>query len=259
MSEGSLPAGLYLPVEPTLGTAKTDASLKSGQDGFPYGFPRASTAGDDCWSWCRHKVCHPLPALTADAGSELASPSSEGTRLEITEQLPGKAVTLIARCACFGESVGAIRRRKDDNVIDDSFSSDEDNESSSNSSRTVNAAFPTPMFVPKPSALRARTIRGPAPGADDEQTRHGHDVTRSGQRSFRDTLDNPFGYPDSVLEESASCSICIYWIYSINNRLKLPEEAGLDHDDSCRLDQPIVNVSSNKSLRRRIQALTETP
>ncbi|KAG8247549.1 hypothetical protein J6590_058583 [Homalodisca vitripennis] len=64
----------------------------------------------------------------------------------------------------------------------------------------VKAASPTPMFVPKPSALRAHTTRGPAPDADDEHTRHGHDVTRSGQRSFRDTLDNPFGYPDSVLD-----------------------------------------------------------
>ncbi|KAG8300725.1 hypothetical protein J6590_070265 [Homalodisca vitripennis] len=49
------------------------------------------------------------------------------------------------------------------------------------------------MFVPKPKALRAHTTRGPAPGADDEQTRREHDVTRSGQKSFRDTLENPFG------------------------------------------------------------------
>ncbi|KAG8311338.1 hypothetical protein J6590_045662 [Homalodisca vitripennis] len=56
-----------------------------------------------------------------------------------------------------------------------------------------------PVFVPKPSALRAHTTRGPAPGADDEQSRHEHDVTCSGQQSFRDTLDNPFGYPESVL------------------------------------------------------------
>ncbi|KAG8249733.1 hypothetical protein J6590_015235 [Homalodisca vitripennis] len=90
---------------------------------------------------------------------------------------------------------------EDDNVIDDNFSSDEDNESSSNSSRDGEGGAPHPntLFVLKPSALRAHTTRGPVPGVDDEQTRHGHDVTRSGQRSFRDTLDNPFGYPYSVL------------------------------------------------------------
>ncbi|KAG8296914.1 hypothetical protein J6590_046908 [Homalodisca vitripennis] len=66
---------------------------------------------------------------------------------------------------------------------------------------TVKAASPHPQWATPPQyvALRAHTTQGPAPGADDEQTRYRHDVTRSGQRSFRDTLDNPFGYPDSVL------------------------------------------------------------
>ncbi|KAG8271349.1 hypothetical protein J6590_065241 [Homalodisca vitripennis] len=136
-----------------------------------------------------------------------------------TEQLPGKAVTLIARCACLGESVGAIRRRftifvsccrltvyvlimeEDDNVIGDNFSCDEDIESSSNSCRDGEGGVPHPQWATPPQyvALRAHTTWELAPGADDEQTQHGHDVTRSGQRSFRDTLDNPFGYPDSVL------------------------------------------------------------
>ncbi|KAG8277132.1 hypothetical protein J6590_049087 [Homalodisca vitripennis] len=92
---------------------------------------------------------------------------------------------------------------EDDNVIDDNFSSDEDNESSSNSSRDGEGGVPQPQWATPPQyvALRAHTTLGPAPGADDEQTRHGHDVTRSGQQSFRDTLNNPFGYPDSVLDK----------------------------------------------------------
>ncbi|KAG8292212.1 hypothetical protein J6590_044703 [Homalodisca vitripennis] len=87
---------------------------------------------------------------------------------------------------------------EDDNVTDNNFSSDEDNESSSN--RDGEGGVPHPQWATPPQyvALRAYTTRGPAPGADDEQTRHGHDVTRSSQRSFRDTLD-PFGYPDFVL------------------------------------------------------------
>ncbi|KAG8246735.1 hypothetical protein J6590_078257 [Homalodisca vitripennis] len=90
---------------------------------------------------------------------------------------------------------------EDDNVIDNNFSSDEDKESSSNSSRDGEGGVPHPQWATPPLyvALRAHTTWGPAPGADDEQTLHGHDVTRSGQQSFRDTLDNPFGYPDSVL------------------------------------------------------------
>ncbi|KAG8301488.1 hypothetical protein J6590_053560 [Homalodisca vitripennis] len=47
---------------------------------------------------------------------------------------------------------------------------------------TVKAASPTPSGPPHPNtSLRAHTTRGPAPSADDEQTRHGHDITRSGQ------------------------------------------------------------------------------
>ncbi|KAG8256651.1 hypothetical protein J6590_064172 [Homalodisca vitripennis] len=90
---------------------------------------------------------------------------------------------------------------EDDNVIDDNFSSDEDNESSSNSSRDGEGGIPHQWATPPQYvALRAHTTQGPAPGVDDEQTQHGHDITRSGQRSFRDTLYNPFGYPDSVLD-----------------------------------------------------------
>ncbi|KAG8327915.1 hypothetical protein J6590_009722 [Homalodisca vitripennis] len=90
---------------------------------------------------------------------------------------------------------------EDDNVIDDNFSSDENNESSSNSSRYGEGGVPHPQWATPPQyvALRAHTTRGPAPGADDKQSRYGHEVTRSSQQSFRDTLDNPFGYPDSVL------------------------------------------------------------
>ncbi|KAG8306098.1 hypothetical protein J6590_055070 [Homalodisca vitripennis] len=93
---------------------------------------------------------------------------------------------------------------EDDNVIDDNFLSDEDNESSSNSSRDGEGG------VPHPHALRAHTTLGPAPGADDEQTWHGHDITRSGQRSFRDTLDNPFGYPDSVLGSTSRLQLKLH-------------------------------------------------
>ncbi|KAG8249326.1 hypothetical protein J6590_022311 [Homalodisca vitripennis] len=90
---------------------------------------------------------------------------------------------------------------EDDNVIDDNFSSDEDNESSLNSSRDGEGGVLHPQWSTPPQyvALRAHTTRGPAPDVDDEQTRHGHNVNRSGQQSFRDTLDNPFGYSDSVL------------------------------------------------------------
>ncbi|KAG8335450.1 hypothetical protein J6590_067818 [Homalodisca vitripennis] len=117
---------------------------------------------------------------------------------------------------------------EDDNVIDDNFSSDEDDEQigvcvledllppkeapllitlmrnsmhrlSKLTKRKGNGKSVTrrchvcyqegKLIVSKPSALQAHTTRGPAPGADDEQTRYGHDVTRSSQRSFRDILD----------------------------------------------------------------------
>ncbi|KAG8284214.1 hypothetical protein J6590_107843, partial [Homalodisca vitripennis] len=102
-------------------------------------------------------------------------------------------------------------------------------ESSSNSSRDGEGGVPHPQWTTPPQyvALRAHITRGPAPGADDKQTRHEHDVTRSGQRIFRDTLDNPFGYPDSVLGNNfVICSECVnFFTFTMRERALICPEA----------------------------------
>ncbi|KAG8291700.1 structural constituent of ribosome [Homalodisca vitripennis] len=87
--EVSLLVSLYLPVEPTLGTAKTDVSgtpltanveilvCKGNSIGLVYcGRSLLELVG---FVPLHIRVCHALPALTGEAGSELAFPSFKGT------------------------------------------------------------------------------------------------------------------------------------------------------------------------------------
>ncbi|KAG8332094.1 hypothetical protein J6590_028080 [Homalodisca vitripennis] len=90
-SLGIILTGLYILVEPTLGTAKNDVTLKFGQADPEYvsrsdtpltanvvilGFKGRSTVLRAVAS-LDIRVCHPLPALTGDVSTELAYPSSK--------------------------------------------------------------------------------------------------------------------------------------------------------------------------------------
>ncbi|KAG8245199.1 hypothetical protein J6590_009277 [Homalodisca vitripennis] len=65
----------YLPVEPTLGTAKADVSLQSGQS---YGWSGTSLTAN-VHIGGGHKAVKPLPALTGEDSTVLTYPSSKET------------------------------------------------------------------------------------------------------------------------------------------------------------------------------------
>ncbi|KAG8304922.1 hypothetical protein J6590_082523 [Homalodisca vitripennis] len=114
IQQGSLLAGLYLPVEPTTGTAKTVEPHKRGQTYVS----RSGTANIEILSvsinrWCLAsqdiRVCDHLPPLTGEAGSEGVFSSSEEAALTSNVTYPEYPVTSEAAQSNLGLWVSLLK------------------------------------------------------------------------------------------------------------------------------------------------------